>query len=395
MAHVIGIAVVDGQIVSVVRDDTDAVVATNSLNLADESAATITAAVDDLVSSAPFDVSRIGVVTADPALVDQLRASFQAPGGPVWHADVVVDVLDSAMATLIRTAPGQHAGQGAVALVNLDEYTAPTAGIPILAVDQKTGAVAGRATWQPSFDEPTAVLDPSGAANVARAIAAMPGGDDVTAVVCTGTGAGVPGVRAAFEQALGRPVAVVPEPQYALAGAAAGLARTAPDPASGTFAAAPSQAFSVPPVPAYSVDADDSTTSVVAGPSGGARGGSTPRPPADRQTRRRWWLLGGTAAAGFLILGAAIAAVLFSTGTAQKVVGVTTVSVSTETRTVTHTETQSNHTTQHQTDTTTVRPAPRTTTVTKTTTQPPSTVTSTVTETVTEQPGPDDGEGDF
>ena len=48
----------------------------------------------------------------------------------------------------------------------------------------------------------------------------------------------------------------------------------------------------------------------------------------------------------------AIAAVLLSTGTAQRVVGVTTVSVTTQTATVTHTETRSNHTVE----TTTVTP---------------------------------------
>ncbi|MFT4200751.1 MAG: hypothetical protein QM634_08490, partial [Gordonia sp. (in: high G+C Gram-positive bacteria)] len=210
MSHVIGFAVVDGQIASVVRDSADAVVATNMVDLRDESAATISATVADLVSSAPFEVSRIGLVAADPVLVEQLRAAFApGPGAPRWYSLVTVDVLDTAMVGLTLSDPGLGADRGNVALVNLDEYTAPTAGIPILAVDPRSGAITGRTTWQPAFDEPTAVLDPSGAANVAGAIAAMPGGDAVTRVVFTGSGAGVPGVRSAFEQALGRPVAVV------------------------------------------------------------------------------------------------------------------------------------------------------------------------------------------
>ena len=64
-----GIAIVDGQIASVVRDEADAVVAT-TVDLADESPATIVATVVDLVSSVPFEVSRIGLVAADPELVN-------------------------------------------------------------------------------------------------------------------------------------------------------------------------------------------------------------------------------------------------------------------------------------------------------------------------------------
>lgn len=428
VAHVMGIAVVDGQVASVVRDEFDNVVATNAVDIGDESPATIVSTVVDLVTSVPFEVSRIGLVAADPNLVNALRGAFApAPNRPDWYPAVTVDVLDTAIGQLARTDPalsGDRTGTGSVAVVNLDEYTAPTAGIPIMTVDPRSGAVTGAVPWQPGFDEPTAVLDPSGAANVAGVISSIPGSESISHVVFTGSGADVPGVHAAFEQALGRPVVVAAQPRFAIAGAAAGIARAGGSPASGTFPAAPpaSGSFAVAPsgssavqpsgtFTAYSaqspVGGDDSTTTIVdsasaAGGYSGGAGGYTDgddgtgqvavapvtRTPADRRNRRRWWLVGGTAVAGMLILGGAIAAVLLSTGTAQRVVGVTTVSVTTET--ATHTVTRMKTQTQTNTDTHTVTPPTETRTVTRTTTRPPTTVT----ETVTEYPdGEEGGEG--
>ncbi|GAB09741.1 hypothetical protein GOARA_046_00100 [Gordonia araii NBRC 100433] len=381
MGHVMGIAVVDRQIASVVRDDNDAVVATNTVDVADETVATVTATVNDLVGSAPFEVTQIGLVAADPALVDELRRAFEPfPSRPAWYSSLTVDALDSAMVELARTDPALRTAGGQVALVNLDDYTAPTAGIPIIAVDPHSGVITGRTEWHPDFNQPTAVIDPSGAANVAGAISSMPGSETITHVVFTGTGADVPGVHAAFEGALGRPVVVAAQPRYAIAGAAASLARggaVAPVGAPAAFAASPSAPYG---------GSDEYTTAVV---NPAAHDSPTVVATADRANRRRWWLIGGTAAAGFLILAGAIAAVLFSTGTAQRVVGVTTVSVSTETRTatVTRTETRSDTTVR----TTTVTPPTRT--VTKTTTRPPSTITETETETVTEAPGSEEDEG--
>ena len=85
-------------------------------------------------------------------------------------------------------------------------------------------------------------------------------------------------------------------------------------------------------------------------------------------------------------IGGAIAAVLLSTGTAQRVVGVTTVSVTTETATHTVTRTK----TQTTTDVHTVTPPTETKTVTKTSTRPPTTVTETAT--VTEYPDGEEGQ---
>lgn len=430
MSHVIGIAVVDGQVASVVRDDNDAVVATHVVDVDDQSAASIGGAVIDLVSSAPFEVSRIGLV-APPAQVDALRAAFApAPDRPVWFAGVSVDTVDSALVELTRTdatpiegsagpATGSLGGTSkSVAVVNLDEYTAPTSGMPIVTVDPQTGTITGRASWSPDHEQHTAVLDPTGAATVASAIASIPGSESITHVVFTGAGAAVPGVHAAFERALGRPVVIAPRPQFAIAGAAAGLARQprpAYEPVSGAFAAqAPStgrhqlvpeavphqvvpQAVGTPPAPQFSSAPYGSDHYAVGE---GVTDAATvsldedgdPAPASDQRTRRRWWLIGGTTLAGFVILGAAIAAVLFSTGTAQRVVGVTTVSVTTQTTTVTNTETERNNTVH----TTTVTPPTHTKTVTKTTTQPATTVTETETETITEtetQQGQGQGQG--
>ncbi len=367
MGHVLGIAVVDGQMASVVRDENDVVVATHSVDLSDESPATVSATVADLVSSAPFEVSRIGLVAGDPMLVEDLRAAFApSPSRPAWYSTVTVDALDSAMVRLARTDPALSAdrtGLGSVAVVNLDEYTAPTSGLPIITVDPRSGAITGRTAWRPGFDEPTAVLDPSGAANVAGAISSIPGSETITHVVFTGSGADVPGVHAAFERALGRPVVVAAQPQYAIAGAAAGMARDGR------------------PAPAAPVDfaAGDQAQIALA----------RVRTPEQRRSRQRWWLIGATTLAGLVILGGAIAAVLFSTGAAQRVVGVTTVSVTTATTTLTQTETRSNHTVE--TRTTTVPPVTRTETVTKTTARPPSTVTETTTETTTVTEPPQSG----
>ena len=373
MGHVMGIAIVDGQIASVVRDDNDEVIATNTVDLAEESASAVGATIADLVNSAPFEVSRIGVVAAAPALVESLRAAFKpSPMAPAWYAAVTVDALDSAMVRLARTDPALGPDRpvaGSVAVLNLDEYTAPTSGLPIIAVDPRSGAITGRAAWQPGYDEPTAVLDPSGAANVADAITSIPGSDAITHVVFTGTGADVPGVHAAFERALGRPVVVAAQPRFAIAGAAAGLARAGVRPGPEPMAVRPT---------AFAAVAPRGDANALATPEWDS-GLTSVRTVADKRNRRRWWLVGGTVAAGFVILGGAIAAVLLSTGTAQRVVGVTTVSVTTQTATVTHTETRSNHTVE----TTTVTPPTRTQTVTRTSTRAPSTVTETETETLT------------
>jgi len=385
-----GIAVVDGQIASVVRDDADAVVATNSVVLSDVAPGAIAGTIVDLVSSAPFEATRIGLVAGDPETVEGLRAAFApAPGRPDWFATVTVDALDSAMVQLARTDPAlsaDRADTGSVAVVNLDEYTAPTAGIPIITVDPRSGVITGRSSWQPGYDEPSAVLDPSGAANVADAISAIPGSEAITRVVFTGTGADVPGVHSAFETALGRPVVVAAQPKFAIAGAAAELAGTG-----GPRAWTGNVARSQPATPAYAYD--DRPTQVVglaATETSASTAGVAPTGAAavDPRNRRRWWLIGGTAAAGFLILGGAIAAVLFSTGTAQRVVGVTTISVTTQTRTVTHTETETQNNETVRTRTVT----PPTRTVTRTTTRPPSTVTQTTTVTEQAEPGTEDEE---
>lgn len=344
MGQVLGIAVVDRQIASVVHDADGALLASNLVELDVESPSSVEAAINDLVESVPYEIDSIGIACADATLTETLAQRFVAsPGRPGWYDLITVTDLAPALA---QVAVSQGHRSGTVAIVNLDENSAPAPGLSIVTVDAATGAITAGSNFdrEHTADQPSAVVDPAGANTVADAIASMPGGDAVTSVICIGPGASIPGVAPAFEYAVQRPVQIAEQPMFAIASGAAAL----------------SQQF-----PAVAPAVDDSY---------------------DRANRRRWMMIIAAVAGAFFVASIAGIAVLFGTGTAQRVVEGPTLSVTTETvtkippaKTVTTTETDEREPTTH---TRTVTP-PRAT-VTRTIRGDEQTVTETVTETETE-----------
>ncbi|NMO02697.1 hypothetical protein HH308_15905 [Gordonia sp. TBRC 11910] len=348
MGHVLGIAVVDRQIASVVHDADGALLASNLVELDVESPSAVEAAINDLVDSVPYDIDSIGLACADPTLTETLSQRFVlSPGRPAWYESVTVTDIAPALAQVGVT---ESRRPGTVAIVNLDENSAPAPGTSIVTVDTTTGIITAGTDFDAGHraDEPSAVVDPAGANTVADAIAAMPGGDAVTSVICTGPGAALPGVAPAFEYAMQRPVQIASQPLYAIASGAASMSTR---------------------LPVLGAAAD---------------------PDYDRANRRRWAMIIAAVAGAFFVATIAGVAVLFGTGTAQRVVEGPTLSVTTETvtppaQTVTTTVVQQGDETTRvrtvtppaRTVTRTVRPDGPTPTVTVS-----ETATVTVTETV-------------
>lgn len=337
MGQVLGIAVVDRQIASVVHDADGKTLASNLVELDAETPAAVEAAIVELVESVPYHVDSIGVACADAALTEILGQRFVlTPGRPTWYELVTVSDVSPALAQVAVTQANRP---GSVAMVNLDESSAPTPGLSIAIVDTATGMITAQSHFDTrhSPDDPSAVVDPAGANTVAGAIAALPGGDAVTSVICTGPGAQIPGVAPAFEYAMQRPVQIATEPVFAIASGAAAMSQQTP-------VARPV------PVDGY-----------------------------DRANRRRWWLIGASVAASLFVAAIAAAAVLFGTGTAQRVVEGPTLSVTTETVTQTPERVTVTEAGPRRTTTSVRTVTPKRTTVTQT---------STETTTVTDQGGP-------
>ncbi len=403
MAQVLGIAVVDRQVASVIHDADGSLLASNLIELDLESPGSVEEALHELMGSIPYDVDSIGLACADSALTESMMQRLApGPGRPDWYNRITVTDVAPALAQVAVT---EGTSGGMVALVNLDESSAPTPGLSIVTVDSATGAVKARSHFDQahSHDEPSAVVDPVGANTVAGAIASMPGGDAVTSVICTGPGASIPGVAPAFEYAMQRPVQIAQQPVYAIASGAASISQQFPSQHAGDAAVGAANLGSADANAGYDDDdyaTEEYSNSDYATDNYGSRdlrrntayanvGDQDLRGPTidggdgdyQRANRRRWWLVGAAVAGSLFVAAIAGAAVLFGTGTAQRVVEGPTLSVTTSTvtttqprETVTHTENVKGDAT---TKTTTVTP-PRTTI---THTAPGTTVTETATVT--------------
>ncbi|GAB18726.1 hypothetical protein GOEFS_062_00350, partial [Gordonia effusa NBRC 100432] len=342
MGHVLGIAVVDRQIASVVHDAEGALLASNLVELDVESPSTVEAAINDLVESVPYEVDSIGLACADPHLMETLAQRFVlTPGRPAWYE--LVTVTDVAPA-LAQVAIAESQRPGTVAIVNLDENSAPAPGLSIVTVDTATGAITAQSDFDAQHDtaQPSAVIDPAGANTVADAVSSLPGADTLTSVIFTGPGAALPGVAPAFEYAMQRPVQIASQPLYSIASGAAVVSTQLP------------AHTTVEPV------------------------------DYERANRRRWAIIIAAVAGAFFIALIAGVAVLFGTGKAQRAIEGPTVSVTTATvtstqpgRTVTTTEVRQGDTTVR-----TQRVTPPRTTITRTV--PGAGTTVTETQTVTE-----------
>ncbi|MFW0786419.1 hypothetical protein AAFP35_18125 [Gordonia sp. CPCC 206044] len=331
---VLGISVVEDQVASVVRDAGGEIIASNLVDLPDPSAQSAETAIGELVGSVPYEIHRIGVACARPATQNYLQANLAPdPTRPAWHDKVVVTDMPAALAEVARA---QFGSRGIVAVIDLDRAGVPSPGSSVVTLDSATGEVLGTAEF--AYGSPGPVTDPDHAGAVADAMTSAPGGSSVTSVLLTGPGAEMPGVAAAMEYALARPVTVAPQPALAPAVGAAVI---------------------------------------------GAR-----RSPVGGASNRRWWLI-GAALVGAVVLGAiAASAVLAGVDSGKEAAPPSTVTAPPSTITLTETP---EPVTKTQTETEQVTATPDRETVTRTRTvtpsdQPteePSTVTETATETET------------
>lgn len=333
---ILGIAVVEDHVASVVRSADGEVIASNRIDLPDSSAQSAESAIDDLVESVPYEIDRIGIACNRPATERFLQAAL-TPGAsrPAWCEKVRVADLPTALAEVARTEMG---ARGIIAAIDLDRDAVPSAGSSVVILDSATGEVLGTAEF--AYGTPGPVTDPSNATEVADAMTSAPNGSSVTSVVCTGPGAEAPGVAEALEYALARPVTVLDDPALAPAVGAAMVA-------------------------------------------------TRPVTASSGLSRRSWWLI-AAAVVGALAVGAlATAAFAVGAGT-EREAAPTTVTVTETPKAVTVVRTP-RPVTRTETERVTVSPdraeretVTRSATVTKTVTEagpPPPTVTVTVTQT--------------
>lgn len=366
----LGVSVVGDEIASVVirsNGGRDEIAASNLVDLPDYLPESAAAAITELVESVPFEVDHLIVSCSRPSTRNYLAQAF-TPGSstPPWYRITSVDDITSAMLAVMRSSPG---GAGVTAVVNLARTGGPADGVCVALVDNTTGQLLD--TRDNSTVEGIPVTDARGADDVARLILDADGGSRLSSVVCTGSGAELPGVAPALEYAVGRPVSIAEMPALALA---AGAAATPPK-----------------------------TTVLRAGDSEpAAYAAATPtRAPRDA-TGLRWWALGAVIGVAVL-LGAIGLTALHASGddtsarpdTTPTTVTVTDTpqqaTVTREGEAVTETQTE----TRSEVRTTTVRPP----TVTRTVEAPAATQTETTTviqttTVVVTEPGQSEGSGE-
>lgn len=242
----LGVSVVGDEIASVVirpGAGGDEIAASNLVDLPDYLPESAAAAITELVESVPFEVDHLIVSCSRPSTRNYLAQAFTpGPSTPSWYQITSVDDIAGAMLAVARSSPR---GAGVSAVVNLARTGEPADGVCVALVDNTTGRLLD--TRDNSTLQGIAVTDPRGADEVARLILDADGGSRLGAVVCTGSGAELPGVAPALEYAVTRPVMIADMPALALAvGAAATPARTtaipAGEPGGSAFAAAPTRA---------------------------------------------------------------------------------------------------------------------------------------------------------
>ena len=239
----LGVSVVGDEIASVVirsgAGGADEIAASNLVDLPDYLPESAAAAITELVESVPFEVDHLIVSCSRPSTRNYLAQAFTpGPSTPPWYRITSVDDIAGAMLAVARSSPG---GAGVTAVVNLARTGEPADGVCVALVDNTTGQLLD--TRDNSTLEGIPVTDAQGADDVARLILDADGGSRLSSVVCTGSGAELPGVAPALEYAVTRPVSIAEMPALALAaGAAATPAKTtvlpAGDSEQGAYAAA-------------------------------------------------------------------------------------------------------------------------------------------------------------
>ena len=338
---VLGVSVVDDSVTSVVKGAQGEILASNIVDLTDASAQSAEQAITELVESVPFAVDTIAITCARPETAEYLAAVMNTdPNRPAWAETVSVADLPVALAEVARIEPSRG---GIVSVVDLDRAGVPSPGRSIITVDTATGTIVGASEFKDGTPAP--VTEPDGAIAIADAVTTMPGGTNVTQVICTGIGAELPGVAPALEYAVAKPVSLATQPSLAAAsGAASSVRRSLQAPAAGPTKSA------------------------------GAAG----------LGKQRYWLIGAAIAGALLLGGIAIAALTGGGGDAAVPASTVTVTETPEASTVTETGTpRTNTVVEERVETVTQPRATQTQTQTQTVTPPPVTVTDTTTVVVT------------
>ncbi|MEP9394941.1 hypothetical protein ABLE92_22295 [Gordonia sp. VNQ95] len=369
---VLGVSVLGEEIASVVLDAAGEIVASNFVDLADDSPESALTALTELVDSAPFEIDHIVTTCARPDVRAHLDFALHGPGAPAWAAAVVFVDLPAALAQVA----GREGG-GVVGVVTLDQSGALATGDTLALVD----ATAARTirTAQVSPADAHSLSDAAGATAAAALLRPLTADPSPARFLCVGSGAQLPEVVSAVAAATGRPAAPVGAPVFAVAQGATAVVladtRAIPVGAAVGGAAVGGAAVGGAAVghtaPAYATDDAAPTTAI------GSHG-------------LRWWAIGGAAGVAALLCLAVLVALFTGVGseTPAAVTSTTTVTGTTGEITVTRAGdpvTQTVVDEQTVTETTTPPTVTRTTaqTVTQTQTQT-QTETQTATQTVTE-----------
>ncbi|WP_020169790.1 hypothetical protein [Gordonia polyisoprenivorans] len=352
---VLGVSVVGDEIATVVRDATGEIVASNHVELADESPNAALDALRELVDSAPFTIDHIVLTCARPDVRAHLEFSMNAPGAPEWASAVSFVDLPHALAQVAhRDATGD------VAAVVLDRSGALASGASIALVNAEHSSVHASAAVAAPQSVP--LTDPQGADGLVAHLNSLTRGAGATRVVAAGSGAQMPDAVRAIETATGSPVTVAAAPVFA-------LAQGVTEVIAADTRAIPVAAAAVGPAAAASVGTAAAAPTTAMGGVG-----------------VRWWIIGGAAGLAALLCVVALVALFTGkddSGTPAAVTSTVTVPGPTSEVTVTRTGQPDTQTVvDQQTVTSTVTRPPVTSTATQTVT---STATATATATVTEQ----------
>ncbi|MBE7192603.1 hypothetical protein J8M97_00420 [Gordonia polyisoprenivorans] len=352
---VLGVSVVGDEIATVVRDATGEIVASNHVELADESPNAALDALRELVDSAPFTIDHIVLTCARPDVRAHLEFSMNAPGAPEWASAVSFVDLPHALAQVAhRDATGD------VAAVVLDRSGALASGASIALVNAEHSSVHASAAVAAPQSVP--LTDPQGADGLVAHLNSLTRGAGATRVVAAGSGAQMPDSVRAIETATGSPVTVAAAPVFA-------LAQGVTEVIAADTRAIPVAAAAVGPAAAASVGTAAAAPTTAMGGVG-----------------VRWWIIGGAAGLAALLCVVALVALFTGkddSGTPAAVTSTVTVPGPTSEVTVTRTGQPDTQTVvDQQTVTSTVTRPPVTSTATQTVT---STATATATATVTEQ----------
>ena len=350
---VLGVSVVGDEIATVVRDATGEIVASNHVELADESPNAALDALRELVDSAPFAIDHIVLTCARPDVRAHLEFSMNAPGAPEWASAVSFVDLPHALAQVAhRDATGD------VAAVVLDRFGALASGASIALVNAEHPSVLASAAVTAPQSVP--LTDPQGAGGLVAHLNSLTRGAGATRVVAAGSGAQLPDAVRAIETATGTPVTVAAAPVFA-------LAQGVTEVIAADTRAIPVAAAAVGPAAAASVGPAAAAPTTAMGGVG-----------------VRWWIIGGAAGLAALLCVVALVALFTGkddSGTPAAVTSTVTVPGPTSEVTVTRTGQPDTQTVvDQQTVTSTVTRPPVTTTATQTVTS-----TATATATVTEQ----------